>query len=282
MTAGESPEPGARRPYAHAGLSGEVLHFSTLDSTNVALRTLAERGAPEGTVVVAAEQTAGRGRLGRAWRSPAGAGFYGSVLLRPRIAPVDAQVLTLLSAVAAAEAIAGLGMPEVEIKWPNDVLARGRKICGILCETGLVGASLEWAVVGIGINLTDDAVPPDAVAPATSFAHEGVVTTTDAVTDALLEALGRWYARLRAGGASPVLSRWLELAPMASGRTVTVRMSDDCFEARTDGIAPDGRLRVVRDGAVVLLSAADVSLTRTPENQPRRLEGDEERQSCSS
>lgn len=282
MTAGESPEPGARRPYAHAGLSGEVLHFSTLDSTNVALRTLAERGAPEGTVVVAAEQTAGRGRLGRAWRSPAGAGFYGSVLLRPRIAPVDAQVLTLLSAVAAAEAIAGLGMPEVEIKWPNDVLARGRKICGILCETGLVGASLEWAVVGIGINLTDDAVPPDAVAPATSFAREGVVTTTDAVTDALLEALGRWYARLRAGGASPVLGRWLELAPMASGRTVTVRMSDDSFEARTDGIAPDGRLRVVRDGAVVLLSAADVSLTRTPENQARRLEGDEERQSCSS
>jgi BirA family transcriptional regulator, biotin operon repressor / biotin---[acetyl-CoA-carboxylase] ligase len=252
--------PEERRPYALGRLRGEVFRFASLGSTNAALRSLAERGAPEGTVVVADEQTAGRGRHGRAWNSPAGAGFYGSLLLRPPVSPPRAQLLTLLAAVAAAEALAALGAPAVEVKWPNDVLVGGGKACGILNETGLLGEAVDWVVLGIGVNLTDEAIPPEVAMPATSLAAAGVAATAAGVTDALLAAIDRWYERFLSEGDLPLLDRWRELAPMAEGRRVTVATGSEVFEGTTDGLTPSGFLRVLRDGRVVELSAGDVSL----------------------
>jgi BirA family biotin operon repressor/biotin-[acetyl-CoA-carboxylase] ligase len=260
-TAGGSREPDERRPYALSRLRGEVLRFASVTSTNTVLRAMAERGAPEGTVVVADEQTAGRGRFGRSWSSPAGAGFYGSFLLRPSVAGPRAQLLTLLAAVAAAEAIAGLGLAGVEIKWPNDVLVGGRKVCGILNETGLLGDEVDWVVIGIGVNLDDEAIPPGIRQPATSLANAGVEATAAAVTDGLLVSLDGWYARFLAEGARPVLDRWHDLAPMAIGRRVTIDTGAEVFEATTDGLTPAGLLRVFRDGRRIELSAADVSLS---------------------
>ena len=257
----EAGSPRERIALASERLRGEARIFTQLDSTNTALRDLASRGAPEGTVLVADEQTAGRGRHGRAWSSPAGAGFYGSILLRPELAPRDLQLLTFLAAVAVAETLAGLGVGAVEIKWPNDVLVRGRKICGILNEASFLGGTIEWAIVGIGVNLRPEAIPPDPMLKATALESEGIRITNVELLTPLVAALDRHYVTFLTHGPEPLVARWLELAPMARGRDVTVDDGMSVYDAVTDGVTSDGRLRVRRAGGeVVELAAADVSL----------------------
>jgi BirA family biotin operon repressor/biotin-[acetyl-CoA-carboxylase] ligase len=249
-------------PEAHR-VNWEVHMFPRLGSTNTSLRELAATGAPEGTVVVADEQTEGRGRFDRSWNSPAGAGFYGSFLFRPSLGARDVQALTFVAAIAVAETLAGLGVAEVALKWSNDVLARGRKVCGILLESSFLGEGVEWAVVGIGVNLKREAVPPDPMVAATSLADEGVEATNVYLLGLLLEALERWYAALVERGPSAVLDRWAELAPMARGAAVTVDDGREIYEATTEGLTPEGHLLVRRlDGRVTELSAADVRLGR--------------------
>jgi BirA family biotin operon repressor/biotin-[acetyl-CoA-carboxylase] ligase len=239
----------------------DVRRFLNLESTNTTLRELAAAGAPGGTVVIADEQTAGRGRRGRSWHSPAGAGLYGSLLVRPALAAHEVGMLTFVAAVAVAEALADLGLAAVEIKWPNDVLARGRKVCGILTEASFLEDRVEWAVVGIGVNLTDEAVPPDLGDRATSLEAEGVRATNVELLDSLLDSFDRWYAVLADRGAGAVLDRWTELAPMARDHAVVVDDGRELYEATTEGVAPDGVLHVRRDdGRLVELSAADVTL----------------------
>ena len=263
--------PRERIPYAGEQLRGEALVVARIDSTNTALRALATEGAPEGTVLVADAQTAGRGRHGRSWSSPAGAGFYGSVLLRPDLAPRDAQLLTFLAAVAVAETLSELGVAEVEIKWPNDVLVRGLKVCGILNEASFLGERIEWAILGIGVNLRPEAIPPDAMLPATALETEGVRITNVELLVPLMAALDRHYAAFLANGPAPLVARWLELTPTARGRDVVVSDGASIYDAVTDGVTPDGHLRVRRaDGTLVELSAADVSLGRRQTPDARR------------
>ena len=251
----------ARRGYALGRLRGDVLVYARLASTNVTLRALAASGAGEGTVVVADEQRAGRGRLGRSWHSPAGAGFYGSILLRPETALRDAQFLTFAAAIAVAETLGALGATGAEIKWPNDVLLGGRKVCGILTETSSMGDRLEWAIIGIGINLKHKAVPPELADRATSLEQAGVLVSAADMLPPLLAALDRWYAVLLESGGGPILARWEALAPMARGRRVLVDADGERYEATTRGLAPDGLLRVERiDGTQVDLAAAEVSI----------------------
>lgn len=142
---------------------GEIVHLQSTPSTNMEARVLAERGAPEGTVVLADEQTAGRGRQGRPWLSPAGGGVYMSVVLRPKCDPQAVPVLTLMAAVAVTQAVRRLaGVPAVA-KWPNDILVYGCKMSGVLIEAGLVADVLDYAVAGIGINVNTDTsiLPPE-------------------------------------------------------------------------------------------------------------------------
>jgi BirA family biotin operon repressor/biotin-[acetyl-CoA-carboxylase] ligase len=250
-----------RKEYAASILRGEVLIYERVESTNSTLRAMAVEGAPEGTVVIANEQEAGRGRNGRSWHSPAGAGFYGSILLRPRIAQREAQFLTFVAAIAVAEALASFGVRKIEIKWPNDVLVSGKKVCGILVETSLFADTVEWVVVGLGVNVAREAVPTGSASVATSLEEAGVRTTPSHLRWPLLVALDRWYAALLDAGSKAVLDRWEALAPMADERKVQVSENGETYWAMTRGITAEGLLRVVRDdGTVVDLSAAEVSV----------------------
>lgn len=246
------------------GLETRIEVYAELGSTNSRLRTLAADGAPANTVVVARAQTAGRGRQGRSWHSPAGAGLYASILLRPGIEAARAHVLTLSAAVAVAEALSGLGVADVEIKWPNDVLSEGKKISGILTETSMIDGRIDSAVVGIGVNVRRAAVPDDLQDVATSLEHEGIDVEPPQVLTRILERLAVW--RPGAGGvADPdIAARWLRLAPMANGAAVRVDDGIAPYDAVTEGIADDGRLRVRReDGRIELLAAADVTLRKS-------------------
>jgi BirA family biotin operon repressor/biotin-[acetyl-CoA-carboxylase] ligase len=253
--------PREARPYAHGILRGDVHVYDLLGSTNTELKARAAAGAPEGLVLVADAQDAGRGRFDRSWSSPAGAGLYASVLLRPALPPHTANLLTFAAAIAVAEAVSGLGAAGVEIKWPNDVLLGGRKACGILTEASFAGDHVEWAVVGVGVNLRDEAVPRGLEGAATSLEAAGVRATSLELLDPVLASLARSYELMLERGAGPVLARWTELAPTASGRRVSVDDGTRPFEGVTGGVTPEGHLIVRRDGgAPVEISAADVTL----------------------
>src|SRR5215475_1465073 len=142
-------------------LGSTVLRFDSVSSTNDVAKDFASSGASEGLCVIAKEQIAGRGRQGRTWSSPAGEGLYMSVVLRPAIKPSDAGMITLASAIAVAETLRLDYETDAEIKWPNDVLLRGRKICGILIESAVQDDRLDYIVLGIGVNTSQSSFPEE-------------------------------------------------------------------------------------------------------------------------
>src|SRR5262245_39017058 len=158
-----------RRSYMTV-LKPKILRFEALPSTNTELARLASEGAAEGLAVVAEEQTAGRGRLQRAWSSPKGAGLYFSILLRPTMPPNYWPLITLMAALAAGDALSEACGLQTDIKWPNDLLSGERKICGILAEAIDTPAG-RAVIVGIGINLTQNAFPSELANVATSVAE---------------------------------------------------------------------------------------------------------------
>lgn len=153
--------------------AGENLEYhDTIDSTNTRCKQLAEEDAPHGTLVVADRQSAGKGRRGRTWVSPTGTGIWMSLLLRPEFAPSSASMLTLVAALAVQKGIAEVTGVETGIKWPNDLVANGKKICGILTEMSAEMDAIHYVVVGIGINVNTAEFPEDISATATSLAIE--------------------------------------------------------------------------------------------------------------
>lgn len=161
------------------------------DSTNNVAREWALAGAPHGAVVVAARQTRGRGRRGRVWESPAGTGLYASFILRPGWPAAQAANLAILAAMAAHGALDRAGVKNLRIKWPNDILANGRKICGVLVEPRIGAGRIEFAVVGIGLNAGQqaDEFPAALRAVATSCALEGVHAPVDRLLEHLVGSL---------------------------------------------------------------------------------------------
>jgi BirA family biotin operon repressor/biotin-[acetyl-CoA-carboxylase] ligase len=240
-----------------------VHYFHEVGSTNDVASGLADRGAPEGTVVLADAQTAGRGRLGRQWSSPPDAGLYVSLVCRNRIA---APFLTLAGGVAVAEAIrSATGLP-VEIKWPNDiVVSRGAgggrrpKLAGILAEgsTGVDG--LQFVVVGIGINVRPAALLPPVAERATSLEAElGRPVDPVHLLVELLAAFARAFAELSVGRHDAVLDRWRALAPSASGARVTFEAGHGRRDGVTSGIADDGALLVRTDRGTERIVAGEI------------------------
>lgn len=149
-----------------------LVYLSQTDSTNLYARSLAQKGYPDGTLVVAESQTAGKGRRGRRWSSPAGSNIYMSLLLRPDIPPYCASMVTLVAGMAVSRAVREMtGLP-AQIKWPNDVVVNGRKICGILTEMSTEMESIHYIVTGIGINVDQQDFPEEIVATATSLRIE--------------------------------------------------------------------------------------------------------------
>jgi BirA family biotin operon repressor/biotin-[acetyl-CoA-carboxylase] ligase len=241
-----------------------ILWYPDIGSTNDVAMALADAGEPEGTVVAADSQSAGRGRLGRSWASPPGAGIYASVVLRP--APHVAPLLTLTAGVAVAEGIeAATGLP-ARVKWPNDVfvegpldslrsLGAGRKLAGILAES----ASLSAVVLGFGINVLPAAYPPEVALRATSIEAElGRASDRGLVLAECLAALGGRYRDLQAQRFEDILAAWRGRASSTFGR----RVEWDAGGALHDGVAHDvdrdGALLVKQGQAVVRVIAGEV------------------------
>ena len=175
-----------------------VYRYETVGSTNTELMALARQGAAEGTVVLAGQQTAGRGRMGRSFESPEGLGLYLSVLWRPEGTPEDLLPLTPMAAVSAAGAIHRVTGAPVRIKWPNDLVLEGRKLAGILTEASLSGRGVDHVVIGIGVNLRQrpDDFSPEVTRIATSLEAQGYPADRAALETALAEALCQAFGHL--------------------------------------------------------------------------------------
>jgi BirA family biotin operon repressor/biotin-[acetyl-CoA-carboxylase] ligase len=250
---------------ARRGGFGDALHYFTeVGSTNDEAARLAEAGALEGTTVVASTQTAGRGRLGRTWFSPAGAGLYASVVVRDRrVAPL----LTLAGGVALAEGIAAAtGLP-VEIKWPNDIvidagLGRRRKLAGILAEASSGAEGLQYVVVGFGINLLPAAYPHALAQRATSLAAElGRPVDAGQVLAECLAALASRVTDLARGDSRRVISRWEQLSPSSRGSRVEYETVSGWIAGVSAGISEDGALRVRTSSGVEAIRSGQVKWT---------------------
>ena len=243
-------------------LKPTVLRFESLPSTNTELARLASEGAPEGVSVVADEQTAGRGRLQRAWSSPKGAGLYFSLLLRPTIPQNYWPLITFMAAIAVGDALREAAALETDIKWPNDLLSGERKICGILAEAMDTPAG-RAVILGIGINLTQSAFPPELENVATSVAEaSGRPVEREQILAALLDALSRWYALLE--NPAQIVDAWSNRSSYAIGKLVQVSNGDDVWQGTTCGVEPDGALRLrTSSGEIKIVRAGDVYSIRT-------------------
>lgn len=225
--------------------AGRVHHHLRVASTNDVASELAAAGAPHGTVVVADEQTAGRGRHGNRWFSPPDAGLYVSVLLRTDTPPV----LTLAAGVAAAEALARTAGLAVRLEWPNDAVVETaggrRKVAGILAEASTAGDRVDHVIVGVGVNLRDGAWPPELASRAASV--EGLTgrpVDAAALLVELLASLAARCAEVESGRVAALLRRWEALAP--SSRGATVEWSEGPVRRRgvTEGVDERGALMV--------------------------------------
>ena len=239
--------------------------FDTIDSTNAYLKRIALEGAPDGTVAVAAEQMGGRGRRGRSFQSAAGKGVYLSVLLRPRLAVQQLLPLTGLTAVAVCRAVRRVSGADAQIKWTNDLVLNGKKLCGILTELSLEGESgaLQYVIVGIGVNVSQSERDFDGEVAqlATSLLREtGENVPRAALAAAMIEELDALYAAMQAGGTGDYLAEYRRRC-VTLGREVQL-LWQDARERVTALDVDDGLGLVVRraDGTVETIRTGEVSV----------------------
>ena len=240
------------------GIFGRHLHWyaQTASTNDVALR-LAENGAPEGTVVGADAQTAGRGRLGRTWASPAGSGLYVSTVLRP--ASHALPLLTIAAGVAISDGIHAASGLRATLKWPNDLYLGPRKVAGILAESGASPAETNHVVLGFGINLLPAAYPADVAARATSLESElGRPVDRGVTLASCLTALAERYERLRRGDAASVLAAWRAGAAATINRRVACVAAAGTISGVVQGIDDSGALLVRTDDAIVRVISGEV------------------------
>ena len=214
--------------------------FDVIDSTNDEARRLASAGQREPVWITAARQTTGRGRRGRAWESPAG-NLAATLLIRPGKPASECAQLSFAAAIAAHEAIASFAPDaEIRVKWPNDVLANGRKIAGILLESASTGTVPEWLAIGIGINLAH--YPEGTEFPATALPALGIAAPNPSEALArLAAAFAKWYEIWRASGFSPLRDAWLARAA-GLGTRIRARLADGEIWGMFEGIDETGAL----------------------------------------
>jgi BirA family transcriptional regulator, biotin operon repressor / biotin---[acetyl-CoA-carboxylase] ligase len=254
---------------AERGAFGEpTCFYPVIGSTNDVAARLAEAGAPEGTTVVAEEQTAGRGRSGRSWYSAPGAGLYVSVIVRrdpnkgpdPLFAQAAPALLTLAAGVALAEAVRDATGFQAGIKWPNDLLCGRRKLAGILAEAAARGSVLDTVVIGFGINVRPVAYPPDVADRATSIEAElGRPVDRGLLLARALVRLAAVRQTLRHGDTAAVLDAWRRLAPSSIGQPVAWRVPGGERRGITAGIDVDGALLVDGSGGRERIIAGEVA-----------------------
>jgi BirA family transcriptional regulator, biotin operon repressor / biotin---[acetyl-CoA-carboxylase] ligase len=230
-------------------LGKKIHYFSELDSTNSHARRLAEQSAPEGEVVIAESQTLGRGRLGRPWVSPPYVNLYLSVILRPKLPPIDAPQITLMAGVALADAVAEFIPVVPAIKWPNDILAGGRKLAGVLTESACRAEGIDFVILGIGVNINYpvESMPGAIRQRATSLISlAGASVSRESVLRRLIQDLDRCYGELEETGFQALAARW-EARFELRGKKVRVEMTDRIIIGTARGIDRDGAL-ILEDG----------------------------------
>ena len=239
--------------------------FDTIDSTNAYLKRIALDGAPDGTVAIAAEQTGGRGRRGRSFQSAAGKGVYLSVLLRPAFSPQQLLPLTGLTAAAMCRAVERASGAQAQIKWTNDLVLNGKKLCGILTELSLEGESgaLQYVIVGIGVNVsqTEQDFDGEVAQIATSLLREtGRNVPRARLAAAMIEELDALYAAMQAGGTGDYLAEYRRRC-VTIGREVQLLWQDAREKVRALDVDEEFGLVVQREnGAVETIRTGEVSV----------------------
>jgi BirA family biotin operon repressor/biotin-[acetyl-CoA-carboxylase] ligase len=243
-----------RRHLETETLGTQMLLFWQVPSTNQTLRQLAEAGAREGTVVLAETQTAGRGRLGKAWFSPVGVNLYASTLFRPAIAPREVGVFSLIASLALSDAMWAEGAA-AGIKWPNDILVDGRKVAGTLVACASGGDVVDYVILGVGVNLNVE----DAALTAVLGQEAGLATSLrraigrpidrNAFAATFLNLLEKWFLTYRLRGAGPVLAAWRD-RDVLKGRPVVVAEEGRSYHGRAVGIDDDGQLLIQNNEGV--------------------------------
>ncbi|MCI8837903.1 MAG: biotin--[acetyl-CoA-carboxylase] ligase [Hungatella sp.] len=245
------------------GLIGaRVVYYEETDSTNTRAKVLAEEGAPSGTLVVAEKQNAGKGRRGRGWSSPPGSGVWMSVVLRPDIEPSHASMLTLTAALGVSEGIYRVTGIMPQIKWPNDLVLSGKKICGILTEMTTEMDTIQYVVTGMGINVNTPEFPKELKDKASSlYLETGRTWRRGPLIGAMAFALGEYYERFLAAGDLGTLKGEYESRLANLNRQVTVLASGGEYRGTCLGIDRQGELLVEReDGTVSRVLAGEVSV----------------------
>lgn len=253
-----------RAELPNAEIGHKVIHYFRTDSTNSAALELGAQAAPHGTVVIAEEQTAGRGRLGRKWYSEKSSGIYASIVLRPPLAPAAAPVLTLLAGVAVHSAVRSATGLSGDIRWPNDLLVNGKKVCGILTEMRGEVDRLHMVVLGIGINVNQTSMPEELREIATSLALEGGRHYSRLhILVELLRDLERYYHMLLNEGSPAIVREWSAASSYADGKRVRVNAGECEYSGVTSGLDASGALKVRRDdGRQGLLVAGEITELR--------------------
>lgn len=237
-----------------------IHHFFKTDSTNAVALALAADGEPHGSLVIAEEQTAGRGRLGRAWHSEKMSGIYLSLILRPEMTPQQAPLLTLVAGLAARDAVVQVTGLAVDLRWPNDLLTGGKKFCGILTEMQAEAQRIHYVVVGIGMNVNHAKLPAELEPIATSLRlATGRPVSRLELLAGLLASFDRYYNQFLNEGSAPLIARFSEVSSYARGKRVRVAAPREEFTGVTEGLDPTGTLLVRRDdGQLVPVLAGDV------------------------
>ncbi|MEF2606243.1 MAG: biotin--[acetyl-CoA-carboxylase] ligase [Schaedlerella sp.] len=240
----------------------EIVCFTETDSTNVRARKLGENGAAHGTLVVAEQQTAGRGRRGRGWESPAGSSIYMSLLLRPEFLPNKAPMLTIVMAYSVATALREQTGLDFRIKWPNDIVLNGKKVVGILTEMSTEIEYINHVVIGVGINVNTEAFPEEICATATSIRRESGKTWRRAeLIAAILRQFEVQYERFVKEEDLAYLREAYDAILVNCNREVRILGEKDGYRAVALGIDDQGELLVRKeDGTVTSVYAGEVSV----------------------
>ena len=245
----------------HTKWAGKTVHFAReTDSTNLWIKRLAKEGASEGTLALAEFQSAGRGRLGRSWEVPEGTSVMMSILLRPKFEPQYAPTLTLVMGMAVAKAVKNLGF-DVSIKWPNDVVVSHKKICGILTEMGVRDGKIDYAVIGVGINVNIREFPEEMADKATSlYLESGKEFDRSQIPGLVMEAFEEYYEKFAATCDLSGLKEEYESILANYNQPVRV-LAKEPYEGVARGITDGGELLVEKtDGTIVAVSAGEVSV----------------------
>ena len=245
----------------HTKWAGKTVHFAReTDSTNLWIKRLAKEGASEGTLALAEFQSAGRGRLGRSWEVPEGTSVMMSILLRPKFEPQYAPTLTLVMGMAVAKAVKNLGF-DVSIKWPNDVVVSHKKICGILTEMGVRDGKIDYAVIGVGLNVNIREFPEEMADKATSlYLESGKEFDRSQIPGLVMEAFEEYYEKFAATCDLSGLKEEYESILANYNQPVRV-LAKEPYEGVARGITDGGELLVEKtDGTIVAVSAGEVSV----------------------